>query len=391
MIVTDFRSPRSLDFANVRKAMLLHDSGMSWWKVAQRVVSLSGHRPGVRTLRRHAAALRTTGRCKTYKFHKCGRKPWKVTRQMENFVVRRVCALRRCCICTATTLQREVVAEFGTQLDVSTIRKVLRKKGYRWLPRSQKPRLSAALMAERARWAAAVLRLSNAALREKLSLSLDGVVLSLPPEDKVDRLNWGLHGDSHMWRKPGEAAQPELAGRDDYPGQVKIDRCVPMWGGISEGGMAIVTVHPNKKLSTAEWATAVRGGKLTRAISGLGPVRPNGPWVVLCDNESFLSSTKCGLPTAYRRAKIRLWHVPPKSPDLNPVEKYWGWLRKELRRMDLAALRAGQRALDKQAYIRRVRALCATQRAQRVAKAYARSFRSVCQEVVHKNGARSRS
>ena len=53
------------------------------------------------------------------------------------------------------------------------------------------------------------------------------------------------------------------------------------------------------------------------------PVRPNGPWVVLCDNESFLSSTKCGLPTVYRRAKIRLWHVPPKSPDLNPVEKYW--------------------------------------------------------------------
>ena len=57
--------------------------------------------------------------------------------------------------------------------------------------------------------------------------------------------------------------------------------------------------------------------------------------------------------------------------------------------MDLAALRAGQPALDKQAYIRRVRALCATQRAQRAAKAHTRSLRSVCEEVVCKSGTRS--
>ena len=41
-------------------------------------------------------------------------------------------------------------------------------------------------------------------------------------------------------------------------------------------------------------------------------------------------------------------------------------------------------AHDKQAYIRRVRALCATQRAQRAAKAHTRSLRSVCEEVVCK-------
>ena len=140
VVVTDFRSPRSLDFANVRKAMMLHDTGMPWWRVARRVVNLSGHRPGVRTLKRHAAALRSSARCKKYQFHKCGRKPWKVTTQMENFVVRRVRSLRRCCICTATTLQREVATEFGTHLDVSTIRKVLVKKGYKWLPRAHDPR-----------------------------------------------------------------------------------------------------------------------------------------------------------------------------------------------------------------------------------------------------------
>jgi len=53
---------------------------------------------------------------------------------------------------------------------------------------------------------------------------------------------------------------------------------------------------------------------------------------VLCDNESFLehdTSIK-----AYRKPRILLLHIPPKSPDLNPVEKFWGWVRKRLHKMD---------------------------------------------------------
>ena len=37
--------------------------------------------------------------------------------------------------------------------------------------------------------------------------------------------------------------------------------------------MAIVAVHPNKKLSTVEWAAAVSGGKLARAIRALKPAQ----------------------------------------------------------------------------------------------------------------------
>ena len=59
--------------------------------------------------------------------------------------------------------------------------------------------------------------------------------------------------------------------------------------------------------------------------------------------------------------------------------------------MDFIALRARRPALSKPAYIRRVRALCSTQRAQRVAKAFARNLRTVCREVVLKHGARARS
>ena len=277
----------------------------------------------------------------------------------------------------------------GLQLDVSTIRKILKVKGYRWLPRAQKPRLSPELMARRVAWAQAVLCLSDDALREKLSMSLDGVVLSTPPKEKADRENFCKHGDTHMYRRRSEAADPKLAGHDPYPDQVRPDRAVPLWGGISAGGAAIVTFHQKKKLATDEWVKVVRSGKLSRAIMRLDPVRRRGPWTLLCDNETFLKSP--GSMAAYASKRIDLWHVPPKSPDLNPVEKFWGWLRRELRRLDLGDLREGRPPLTKALYRQRIRYLCETQRAQRAASAFARSLRSVCTEVVQKRGARARA
>ena len=55
----------------------------------------------------------------------------------------------------------------------------------------------------------------------------------------------------------------------------------------------------------------------------------NGPWLIVCDNESFLetSATKA----AHVKARVELWHVLPRSPDLNPVELFWAKLRLWLR------------------------------------------------------------
>ena len=127
-------------------------------------------------------------------------------------------------------------------------------------------------------------------------------------------------------------------------------------------------------------------GKLTKAIRSLDPVKPHGPWRVLCDNERFLDASH----VAHRRAKVKLWHVPAKSPDLNPVEKLWAWLRAKLRSMDLKDARSKRPCLTKKQYRVRVRQVCATQRAQQVARNLARGYRKVCNEVVLKRGARAR-
>ena len=115
------------------------------------------------------------------------------------------------------------------------------------------------------------------------------------------------------------------------------------------------------------------------------PARPRGPWRILCDNEHFLDAAPSR--EAYRRAHVSLWHTPKKSPDFNPVEKYWGWLRKRLREKDLADLVAKRRPVQKTALKARVRAICRSLRGQRVAASYFAGLRSTCQCVIKNKGA----
>ena len=112
-----------------------------------------------------------------------------------------------------------------------------------------------------------------------------------------------------------------------------------MWGGVGPGGFAPVLWHSERKTDNVEWSAAVRDGLLTKALRAVNPGKTSGPWVVLCDNESFLEHETS--KRAYRKPRISLLHIPAKSPDLNPVEKFWGWARKKIHKKDLAEGRQG--------------------------------------------------
>ena len=124
---------------------------------------------------------------------------------------------------------------------------------------------------------------------------------------------------------------------------------------------------------------------MTDALRKVNPQRRSGPWAVLCDNESFLRHRRS--MAAYAAKNVRLWEVPPKSPDLNPIEMFWAWARRQLRLMDLEDMRLGRAPLGMPAYVRRVKALFRRQKAQSVAKQCAMKFRSKCKAVVENGGA----
>ena len=191
-----------------------------------------------------------------------------------------------------------------------------------------------------------------------------------------------------MWRKASEAASPDLAGEDPFAKQLPLARCAPLWAGISHNGVAEILIHKTKKCSIDEWATAVRAGKMMAALRHLRPHKRTNPWLILCDNERFLTSKLA--KEAHAQKGIALWQIPARSPDLNPIEKFWGWLRRELRRRDLQDWNAKRPPLGRTAYRARLRAVLRSKKAQSVAGRYAAGLLNVCKEVLQKKGAASR-
>ena len=179
-----------------------------------------------------------------------------------------------------------------------------------------------------------------------------------------------------------------MAACDKYRKQVPENRAVPLWGGVAGGGFSIIVFHDRRKVTAEEWAEAVEDGKLRGAIQRLSPARQNGPWTVLCDNEAFLRAPASTV--AHRADNIHLLKIPPRSPDLNPVELYWSWLRRALLAKDLEDLKQGRPTLGKTAFKARVRAVCASAKAKRVASACVNNLHKVCKEVLRLKGAATR-
>jgi hypothetical protein len=304
---------------------------------------------------------------------------------VKAFVVKKMRALRKVCICTSTTLQNELLKAKRVELDTSTIRKILLRAGYRWLPRSQKPKYSAADKKARVGFAQEVLDMTPSELKKHLAMCMDGVVLSVPPTDPVARENHCLVGYTHCWRKRNEASLVELGGGGPYAKQIPLARAVPMWGGIGIGGFGLVMFHEYKKVNQHEWAKAAADGKLLKALRTCRPDRQQGPWHILCDNESFLTAPASR--KVHVQLRVRLWKIPPRSPDLNPVEKYWSRVRAWLRKKDLADLKAKRPPLNKFALKQRVRALLRSPEATAIAKRIVLGLRKVSIEVKNKSGA----
>ena len=88
----------------------------------------------------------------------------------------------------------------------------------------------------------------------------------------------------------------------------------------------------------------------------------------------------------YRKIWVKMWHNPPRSLDLNPVELFWAWLHKKLRALDLKDAVAKRPILSKMAYIQRVRRVLKSPKAQTTAKNIALRFKKACRSVVKGGG-----
>ena len=357
---------------------------MTWEEIAGQVRNLQGDRPYWKVVR--AAFWELTnknGRAKKDKYSNCGGKA-KVTDDLAKWLVKKMKKLRVDTDCTSADLQRCLAKEKNVIVEESTVRRVLNNAGFYYLARETKPRYDLAQRQSRVTFSKIFWECDPETQAEEANICLDGVVFTKPPAGGVQRENY-IHSDTpKVWRGKDEQQLPELAGYDRYQKQVPPARMIPIWGGVGPGGFATVLWHDERKTDNVEWSAAVRAGSLTQALRAVNPQKKTGPWKVLCDNESFLEHATS--KAAYRRARVTLLHIPAGSPDLNPVEKFWGWTRKRLHKMDLADLRAGRPVPGKTAYKQRVRRLLSSAIAQQKAKNFYGNLRTVSARIVKAKG-----
>ena len=134
-VVSEMVHPLGLDFQQQRKVILLRDTQqLAWHKIALRVKNRQGMRPSKQMVINIYRGFKAGKARRPYKYHRCGRKPYKLTSEAEKFLVKKLLQMRRKTICTSTTLQRELAAGLGIHVAAVQIRRALRKKGYRWIP-----------------------------------------------------------------------------------------------------------------------------------------------------------------------------------------------------------------------------------------------------------------
>lgn len=383
-MVQQMQHPRSLDFTNQQLVVKYRDMDeMTWEEIAAAVENLDGDNPSEALCRDvYAKFNRRAGKVK-YNYSKCGRKATKLTPAVKGYILKRLLQLRTKMVVTSTTLQREVAREMGVSMEASLIRKHLKASGYKWLPRTQEPKYDKDDREARIAFASKLDKMSQNALGDYVDMWMDGVVLVLPPVDPTERENHCKAGYTHVWRKPSENSKAELGGDSKYAKQVPVSRAVPLWGGIGKAGFACVMYHKHRKVNTEEWVSAVKAGNLVRACKEAGG-KKSGPYRVGCDNESFLTAKGSRKQHALKR--VSLLQVPPRSPDLNPVEKFWSWVRARLRDMDLKDLEMKRPPVDRSALKERVKRLMATRKAKEVAKNIALGLKKVCKMVLKKKG-----
>jgi len=312
----------------------------------------------------------------------CGRKRT-MTKAAVAWMISQLRALRPKGPATSQMLQRLLAKKKKIVVEASTVRRHLKANGYKWQLRVKKTKYSAVQRTQRADHVDDILKRGLTAL----DMCMDGVVLTRPPQQLVARENYVFTDITHCWRKDSERDLPECQGFDQYKKQVPPSRQLPLWGGISAGGYATIFFHPHRKTDAEEWSTMVDRGDLLQALRSINPGRRRGAksWLILCDNESFLRADES--KAAYRKHKIRLFEkLPAKSPDLNPVERFWAWLRRTLNRMDLADLVNKRPVPGRMAYKQRVVRLLKTDKAQTVAKNIFKGHKKVCKAIKKSRG-----
>jgi transposase len=133
-LISEQVHPLSLDFENQRKVVIRRSHFKEAWStIAGKVKNLAGDSPSDKLVARVYKTFSKKAGRRRYKYKRCGRRPWKLTKPIQQWLIRTLRNARRSSICTSTTLQQKLAKVKGIQVEASAIRRLLCRKGYHWL------------------------------------------------------------------------------------------------------------------------------------------------------------------------------------------------------------------------------------------------------------------
>ena len=324
---------QKIDLKSSMLLRVLHqEQGLSCPELVKRY----GNRFAERSIYRHAKKSMVDDTIDKRKFNK-GR-PRKITPRMERIILRTVKRLRM--------VQREFsswkiqeMAGLGNQITNRDIRRCLQKHGYRYCQSRKKGLLSVKDKVRRLKFARKMIKYPLEFWTHEIDFYLDGVGFA----HKRDPTSEARAVSSMTWRRPQEGLSITTKGRKEGSG----GKMANFFVGISYGKGVVMCHHYDWTITGEKFANEIIKKQFPKAFKKAGSSPPY----------KFLQD---GCPKQTSKVAERMWKskkyemvgIPPRSPELNPIENFFHLVRKKNLKSDASTLKIGKE--DYNAFVKRV-------------------------------------
>lgn len=243
-------------------------------------------------------------------------RPKKLTVQDKRRILRTIPKLRE--ELGNFTSKRVQLESGATHVSNRTVRNVLNKEGYHYLRSRKKGLLHAADLKSRLKFAKNVRRkkLTQDFWNHGISLYLDGKGF----EYKRNPLDQARAPRARLWRKRGEG----LKFRCTAKGKKEGSTCINFMVGIAYGKGVVLCERWHGSITGEKFAEIVKnhfGSAICKSAN------PKGKLILMdgCPRQN----SKAGM-NALEEVSARIFKIPARSPDLNPIENFFNNVSRQL-------------------------------------------------------------